>query len=189
MSFGFSVGDIIVVGKICYRQYTAATTGRKDASKELQELGNVLFSLNCALDHLSRTAKDVLARANSQPNPDDARETRIKLDRMINSCAETLKELDEATKKHRDTDANSQSGHASLATSVSAPGRLQKLRRSATTQWNKISWDLLSESLGSYRRKLEGHTAAINMVLLTFIWCVHPHADASLGQGRDRSDL
>lgn len=161
-----SQGDIIAVGKISYRLYTAATTGGKDAPKDLHELGNALFSLNCALDHLVQAASDILNKAGSQPSIDDAVATKKKLDQMISSCAATLTDLDEATKKHREVDANSQS--------ATSPGMLQRLQKKAKVQWNKMSWDLLGESLGAYRKKLESHTAAINMVLLTFIWCVHP---------------
>ncbi|EFR05200.1 hypothetical protein MGYG_08214 [Nannizzia gypsea CBS 118893] len=166
MSFGFSVGDIILLGQISYRLYTSLTTGRKAASKDLKELSDVLFSLNCALDRLGKTATDISSRASKQPSV-DGETANGKLGKVISTCAATLAELEEATRKYREAEANSQDGGSQTSTSSSS---LQRFRQRFKSQLNRISWDLNGESISAYRQKLQLHTDSINIILTTFVW-------------------
>jgi uncharacterized membrane protein YccC len=99
MSFGLGVGDIILVSRLAYRLYSAVTTGRRSAAKELQELGDVLFGLRCALDHLGNAAKDI-STATSNTQDASAVEIQQKLAAMVSSCRTTLQELDSATARY-----------------------------------------------------------------------------------------
>ena len=63
MSFGFSIGDIILLSQMAYRLYGAVTSGRRNASRVLEELQDVLFGLKCGLDHLAKVRDDISARA------------------------------------------------------------------------------------------------------------------------------
>ena len=68
MSFGFSVGDVVLVGQLAYRLYNSLKADPRPATKELQD---ALFGLRCALDHLGRQANAISSRLsgdNAGPN-------------------------------------------------------------------------------------------------------------------------
>jgi hypothetical protein len=181
MSFGFSVGDIVLVSQLAYKLYLTVTSGRRAAGKDLRELEDVLFGLRCALDHLAKATKDISATASSRQNV-DAIEMRRKLDAMIASCGATLQELESVTKKYREVadPAESDVLHdrpAGLpATAVSTNPKqkrsVARLKEDIRVNWRKIRWDVERYSLNEYREKLQAHTDAINIVLSTFLWCV-----------------
>jgi hypothetical protein len=95
MSFGFSVGDIILCSQIAYRLFSAVTDGRKNASRDLKEPENSLFGPYCALNHLKRDHEIILANASTDPK-DNAVQVHAQLSYMIKACLETLN-LDNVT--------------------------------------------------------------------------------------------
>jgi hypothetical protein len=180
MSFGFSIGkskaawvlarpfsrragDIVLLSKLAYDLYSSVTTGRKAASRDLQELEDVLFNLRCALDHLGDVAKDVVGRADSQPS---GQELHQKLNRMMASCGTTLKELDGVTKKYRESILSSDE------TDKTKKRNLGDVTKRVKVNWKKVRWDQEKQSLQQYREKLRSHTDAINLVLNSILWSV-----------------
>ena len=177
VGFGFSIGDIMLMSQLAYRLYTAVTSGRKGASRDLKELGDALFGLHCALNHLRQTAQVIDSRASSARLGPDAKQMRRNLDLMIDSCASTLNDLDDATKIHRDVEAGEtldQDGPDPWKPSSEAGSRRQRVikrwRQQLKVQWNRVQWEFKGTSIDEYRQKLQAHTAAITIVLNTFIW-------------------
>ncbi|KAJ5519204.1 hypothetical protein N7453_001626 [Penicillium expansum] len=163
MSFGLSIGDIIICSQITYRLFAAATSGRKNAPRGLKELEDTLFSLHCSLNLLQGVSDTVLSRSYC-----DTSDIQGQLGFMIRSCRQTLEELEKATAKYREA----------VKEPVPMPrsyrGRGLKLSQKFTTgvkiQWRMFMWDLRGKSLSQYRQKLEAHTDAINLLLSTLIW-------------------
>ena len=183
MSFGFSVGDILLASKLACKLYSTITDGRRSAAKDLKELGDVLFGLRCALDHLGKAAEDIRATA-SNPQYVDAVEVRYKLDSMVASCGATLQELDSVTKRYREafkpaeSEAVNGDEDTEVVTAVGAstpPNKQRSMARfkeNVQVNWLKIRWSMERNSLGGYRTQLQSHVDSINMVLNTFLWCV-----------------
>lgn len=183
MSFGFSVGDIILVSQLAYELYSTVTTGRRTAGKDLKELEDVLFGLHCALDHLGKTAEDISATALNKQDA-NAIEMQQKLNTMVDSCRATLTELDSVTKPYREAADPGGNGIADDTTDFLDNGTptnpnkklsLARFKKSFRANWMKIRWDIERNSLNEYREKLQAHTDAINIVLSTFLWCVPYH--------------
>ena len=188
MSFGFSIGDILLVSQLAYKLYSTVTSGRRSASRDLKELEDVLFGLRCALDHLSKAAKDISASASNRQDT-DAVDMRQKLDTMINSCGATLQELDTVTSKYREAANQGESDVVDLTADLPATGlstnsnkkrSISQFKQNARVNWMKIRWDVERNSLSEYRVKLQAHTDAINIVLNTFLWYVRSHSVAFL---------
>ena len=161
MSFGFSVGDIILLSQLSYKLYASITKGRRGAGRDLKELEDVLFSLRCALDHLSNVANNILA---TTQNTGDMQE---KLNSMIDSCGSTLQDLDSMTQKYRD-------GTKPTESEVNDNRRkkvfLARVKENCNINWMKIRWDMERYSIQYYRDKLRSHADAINIVMNTFLW-------------------
>ena len=177
MSFGFSVGDILLVSHLAYQLYSTVSSGRRSAAKDLKELENVLFGVHCALDHLGKAATEISATAADRKNA-NAVEMRQKLDSMINSCGATLQELDSVTKKYREAALPAGSDLVdeavdlpTIGSSTNQEKRISRvpLKQRVRVNWWKIRWDIERKSLGEYREKLQAHTDAINIVLSTFL--------------------
>jgi hypothetical protein len=166
MSFGFSVGDIILVSQLAYKLYLTVTSGRRAAGKDLRELEDVLFGLRCALDHLAKATEDISATASSRQDV-NAIEMRRKLGAMVASCGATLQELESVTKKYREVADPVESDVVH-----EQPRSVARLKEDIRVNWRKIRWDVERYSLSEYREKLQAHTDAINVVLSTFLWCV-----------------
>ncbi|KAJ5162285.1 hypothetical protein N7492_007677 [Penicillium capsulatum] len=164
MSFGYSVGDIIVCSKIAYRLFTAVTEGRKAAPRDLKGLEDVLFGLYCALDHLQKAHDNILTRIAQRPGSDAAK-TKQQLEYMITSCRQTLEELDDVTAKYREAARPTPDTHNIAGNTLSGPFKSQ-----VKNQWMRVWWDLRGDSLSKYRQKLQSHTDAINLLLGTLIW-------------------
>jgi hypothetical protein len=188
MSFGFSIGDILLVSQLAYKLYSSVTSGRRSAARDLKELGDVLFGLRCALDHLSKAAKDISEAASNKQDA-NAVDMRRKLDTMINSCGATLQELDTVTSKYREAANQGESDVVDHTADVTATGpstnpnkkrSISQFKQSVRVNWMKIRWDVERNSLSEYRVKLQAHTDAINIVLNTFLWYVRSHAAAFL---------
>ncbi|OAG42871.1 hypothetical protein AYO21_02822 [Fonsecaea monophora] len=187
MSFGFSIGDIILLGQLSYKLYDTVTTGRRNASRELQELGEVLYGLNCALSHLRHVAGDISkAASTSLSNDSHGREMQQALDQMVQNCAVTLDDLDNVTKKYREgatMSENNENNEGVESGAGSGSGKSQKRRKvfknAIASNWAKIRWDIDKDSLKAYRDKLQAHVNAINLVLSTFHWSatekIHAH--------------
>ncbi|KAJ5493844.1 hypothetical protein N7463_009931 [Penicillium fimorum] len=187
MSFGFSVGDIILCSQITYRLFTAATTGRKNAPRDLRELESVLFGLNCSLTQLQRASIIILSR-NSNTLDDDAANVAQQLRFMVRSCLQTLGHLERATDKYRATVATP----SLLIHDVSTVNffNSQQLTTQIKTQWRRIMWDLRGESLTQYRPKLESHLNTINLLLNTLIWsATHRIEQDGMRQGKRIEEL
>jgi hypothetical protein len=186
MSFGFSVGDILLVSQLAYKLYSTVTSGRRAAARDLKELEDVLFSLRCALDHLGKAAKDISAAASNRQDASGV-DMRQKLDTMIVSCRTTLEELDSMTKKYREAAAQGESNAVDAAADLSAIGlstspnkkrSMPQVKQKLRENWMKMRWDVERNSLSEYRVKLQAHTDAINIVLNTFLWYVQSHSVA-----------
>ncbi|KAF2021492.1 hypothetical protein BU24DRAFT_21569 [Aaosphaeria arxii CBS 175.79] len=174
MSFGFSIGDILMLSRIAYDLYTSISAGRKAASRDLRELEDVLFSLRCSLEHLGDVSKDVLARTATQHGGPDF---KANLNRMIASCGTTLQELDDMTKKYREIgiDKDLPQGSINAAVKKTLDYRIQRMK----VNWKKIRWDQEKQSLQSYREKLKTHTDAINLILTSMVWSNTTKAEES----------
>jgi len=167
MSFGFSVGDIILLSQLAYNLYGTVTSGRRNASRDLKELEDVLFGLRCALDHLRHVANDIATATATSERGSTAIEMRRKLDQMVQNCATTLEELDARTKKYRDGANQGEAEDGEV--DVSQAGI--RLKRRLASNFIKVRWDMDKQALKEYRDKLQSHTDAINVVLNTFLWC------------------
>ncbi|PCG99198.1 Hypothetical protein PENO1_054090 [Penicillium occitanis (nom. inval.)] len=102
---------------------------------------------------------------------------------MIDSCASTLNELDEATKKYRDIDAQAEVDKPDSSRSFMDGARrqstIERWKQQLKVQWNKVHWDFKESSMIEYRQRLLYHTATINMVISSFIWSATNHLEAS----------
>lgn len=146
MSLGISIGDIVLCAKIAHKLFSCVTTGRKEASKDLKELPDVLFSLCYTLHILRKEYETVITRV----------EKNEYLGYMIQSCQATLQELDTATAYYRE---------------IIDVGRTTKCFRSqAKIQWKRVLWSLRGDTFTKYRQKLQLHTDSLNLLLSTFIW-------------------
>lgn len=166
MSFGFSIGDIVLLSKLAYDLYSSVSDGRRAASGDLQELESVLFSLRCALDHLGDVSKDILTKSGQS---DGSPAFTDKLDKMMNSCKATLQELDDVTKKYRELGIDSK-------VEATQPGGKKKrmtfeeTKKKIRVNWTKIRWDQEKRSLQWYREKLKSHTDAIQIIVISTLW-------------------
>jgi hypothetical protein len=178
MSFGFSVGDIILVGRLTYKLYSTITSGRRSAAKDLKELADVLFGLHCALDHLRKAAKDISATASNQQDG-NAVGMHKKLDAMINSCGTTVQELESVTKRYGKAAGPDEATDSPATVTCINPHKKRsadRFKQSVQANWARIRWDMERNSLNEYRAKLQAHMDAINIVLTTFLWCVLSHS-------------
>lgn len=170
LSFGFSLGDIILCAKIARQLYSSLTDGRKNAPCDLKDLQNILLGLYCSLNHLHRASQKIFARAEYILNQDVV-PLQQQLGFMIYSCLHTLYELEKVTRKYRqaayDPPPLSSSPYAVAGVSFST-----HFREQAKIQWRRFLWDLKGDSFCRYRERLQSHTDAINILLNTFTWFV-----------------
>lgn len=175
MSFGFSVGDIVLLSQLAYKLYSNVTSGRRGASRDLKELEDVLFGLHCALDHLGKVASSISVSASNQAM--FSTDTHEKLNLMIASCSSALQELDSMTQKYRDGVMSAES--AAVEEVEITPGkhikiRAAQLKRNLERNFTKVRWDMKRQSFQEYRDKLQAHVDTINIVLNTLLLCVRP---------------
>jgi hypothetical protein len=149
MSFGLSVGEIALCAHITYHLFSSITTGRRRAPQDLKELQDALFGLYCALGILRREYETVLARIPFEHG--------AALAYIIQSCQDTLHELDNATAQYREVIENR---HAVIS----------PIRTQFKIQWKRIMWSFRGEILTKYRQKLQTHTDSLNLLLNTFLW-------------------
>ncbi|KAF2690880.1 hypothetical protein K458DRAFT_438643 [Lentithecium fluviatile CBS 122367] len=173
MSFGFSIGDIVLLSQLAYNLYSSVTA----ASRDLRDLEDVLFSLRCALDHLGDVAKDVLAKAEiggRQSGPD----FKENLNRMIASCGSTLQELDDLMQKYREISADD-----GLGPKQDTKRMIQRIK----VNWKKVRWDQEKQSLQQYREKLRSHTDAINLILTSLTLSQTASAESNNKSNHDKT--
>ena len=168
MSFGFSAGDIMLLGQLAYRLCNALAEDRRPACKELS---NALFGLRCALDHLSRQAKQSTPALDDQINGRE--QMRSDLDTLISSCADTLLELEKVFAKYSDElklDDRSSEPDGTSGSSARKQAALTRAKGRLKANWMKVKWSAESQSLLDFRVKLQTHTDSINIVLNAFLW-------------------
>ncbi|CAG8065495.1 unnamed protein product [Penicillium salamii] len=177
MSFGLSIGDIMLCSQIAHRLFVAATSGRKDAPRKLREFEHILFGLNFSLDHLQEACNAVLSRPNT-----DASRLHTQLRIMLLSCRQTLEELESATAPYREAVDDP------ISTSID-PSNLRKSTHGIIThvkfQWRRFLWDFQGESLSQYRYRLQSHTDSINLILGSLILSATDRIEEN---GRHRSE-
>lgn len=158
--------------KLAYGLYSTLTDGRANAPKDLKELGNAIFGLYCALDHLQKEYPRILDSAVSG-SVNNAALVKQQLGSMISSCRGTLEELDNNTAKYRDAadDVQSVAGLPAQGSSItmSLPFRT-RFKAQAKVQLRRVTWDIRGDSLSKYRTKLQSHTDALNLFLNSLIW-------------------
>jgi len=166
MSFGFSVGDILLVSQLSYSLYGTLTTGRKGASSSFTEVSDALFGLRCALDHLSHYAAKI---SSSTALTDwDTNKLLQNLDTLIRNCATTLNSLQDILNKYADDVPDAPATDVPLAPGI--VGKRYVLKRTAKVTISKVKWTMEEKTLAEIRIKLQSHTAAIDLVVNTFLW-------------------
>jgi hypothetical protein len=166
MSFGFSVGDIVLVSQLTYKLYGTITTGQKGAPSSFAELSDALFGLRCALDHLSHHVPKIssstsLADRNTNKLLQD-------LDTMIGNCAATLEGLQAILIKYANSVPSAPATDVPVAPGT--VGKRQALKRNMAVTLSRVKWTTEEKSLAEIRSKLQSHTAAIDLVVNTFLW-------------------
>jgi hypothetical protein len=173
-AFGFSIGDIILISQLSYALYETITSGRQKATRDLEELKQVLFGLHCALDHLKNNANEIATtQALSTLADGNEREMQQALDRMIENCATTLTDLETVTAKYREG-ARPRDRDVDGTEPESGLGRRERVKRRLASNLALIKWDMSKDELRSYRDKLQTHADSINLVLSTFNWYALP---------------
>ena len=171
MSFGFGIGDLVLCTQIAYRLYTAVTSGRANAPRDLKELEDVLFGLYCGLDHLQKVHATILDKAAARSG-NDAAQIKQQLGLMISSCLHTLEELDNTTAKYREAADDPPRRAVNSQYKVAGVVFSRQVKAQVKVQWRRVLWDYRGDSLSKYRQKLQSHTDAINLLLSSIIWLV-----------------
>ncbi|KAF8248967.1 hypothetical protein K440DRAFT_599428 [Wilcoxina mikolae CBS 423.85] len=147
MSFGFSIGDILLLSQLSYKLYGVLTSDRQSAPSTLRELSTSVFGLRCALEHLSQ-------HLSTSKLPPGTTKMHANLSLMITNCGDTLGELDRVLKSYEEK------------VIVKEKGTRGKMKR----EWNRIMWSVEEKGLSEIRGKIMQHTEGIQMVVDTFIW-------------------
>ncbi|OQE29736.1 hypothetical protein PENSTE_c002G05532 [Penicillium steckii] len=159
MSFGVSIGDIVVCLQLVHRVFSIVGKGRKNAPRDLKELQNALLGLSCVLELLKKEHEKVMS---SQAAPATTIQTSQFLGYLIHSCEEALHQLEDATEQYKE--ALDESGNASYKDQLKI-------------QWKRMLWSMRGDTLMQYRDKLRSHTDSINLLLNTSVWSVHLQID------------
>lgn len=166
MSFGFSAGDIVLIGQLAYQLCSIL---RKDSRAACRELGDTLFGLRCAVDHLGRQAKE--SHRLQDVAGQDGTLMRDNLDTLISTCATTLLELQHVVAQYNGRfNAGDKTNQALDGLSAKVKSRLARLSLNARLNWTKIKWSSGTQTFVDFRVKLQTQTEAINIVLNTFLW-------------------
>lgn len=146
MSFGISIGDVILCALIAHRLFSSITKGRRQAPQDLKELQDALFGLCYTLNVLKREHETATTRMDFEHG--------AALRYMIQSCQDTLHELDIATAQYR----------------VAVDDQHGPIKTQLRIQWKRIIWSFRGDTLTKYRQKLQTHTDSLNLFLSTFLW-------------------
>ncbi|KAK2846369.1 hypothetical protein FQN49_005791 [Arthroderma sp. PD_2] len=161
MSFGFSPSDVFLAAKISYNFYKALSHGGEAVNKELRGLRDVLYSLHCALDHLSDKENSLRATTSAKCGETDSHRLPESLNTVVAACKATLDELDDATKKYRDTLEDGSGLEKTTA---------ERMKQRFQVNWRRIRWDMEKSQLADYTRRLQVHSDAINMLVVTSLY-------------------
>lgn len=170
MSFGFSAGDIVLIGQLAYHLCSIL---RKDSRAACRELGNTLFGLRCALGHLGCQAKEF--HHLHEVGGVNTTHMRDNLETLISACATTLLELDHVLAQYEGRfNAGDENGQAQHLDGLPAKmkSRLARLSQNARLSWTKIKWGSDAQTFVEFRAKLQTQTESINIALNTFLWWV-----------------
>ncbi|KAF8540480.1 hypothetical protein BDD12DRAFT_833154 [Trichophaea hybrida] len=147
MSFGYSIGDILLLSQLSYKLYGILTSDRQSAPSTLRELSTSVFGLRCALEHLSQ-------HLSTSKLPPGTTKMHANLSLMITNCGDTLRELDKVLTRYEEK------------VIVKGKGTRGKMKR----EWNRIKWSVEEKGLSEIRGKIMQHTEGMQMVVDTFIW-------------------
>ncbi|KAF8853301.1 hypothetical protein BDZ45DRAFT_806770 [Acephala macrosclerotiorum] len=140
MSFGISIGDILMLSGLAYSIGKTLTTGRKSAPEEFQEVQNQLFAISNALKLLSAALnKEGPTEVETGIGPE---EDEI-LGRMIENCRSTLQYLDKVIKSYPELQPDSKNEHSDENTQGAD---LDKLRHNLATHVNALNLAIAARS-------------------------------------------
>lgn len=160
MSFGISLGDILVLSGLAYSIGKTLTTGRKLAPEEFQEVQNQLFAISNALRLLSSVLqKDGSTDVESAERPEDDEV----LSRMIQNCRSTLQYLEQVLKNYPELRQDSEKGCADESTR-------KRWRRDLKENIKKIKWTTEGADLDKLRQNLATHVNALNLAIAARSW-------------------
>lgn len=164
MASPISIGDAILLSQLAYRLGHSLFVGRRQASAELREVQNQLYSLSKALDVIGH-AKDANG-AHEPSKTQDSQEQHKALVAVIDGCRQTLTELDIFANKFVHT-APSTIAENGKDTSI------KKLRNGLLANWKKVKWTMDGQKLEDLRRALHMHVAALSLFLDGQNRCIH----------------
>jgi hypothetical protein len=145
MSFGFGVGDIILVSQMSWRIWQACTTGRKSATGELRELESDLWGVSTGLERLASSM--IAALGGQEHNQQGCSDLKIPVD----ACKATLLEVDALLEKYR----------PSLAKAESDAG-LKKWASRAKQSWRQVLWTNEKDTIVRLRARLCFHLQVLD---------------------------
>ncbi|CZR51265.1 uncharacterized protein PAC_01140 [Phialocephala subalpina] len=155
MSFGISIGDILMLSGLAYSIGKTLTTGRKSAPEEFQEVQNQLFAISNALRLLSATL-------NKEGPTEVERAIGLEEDeilgRMIENCRSTLQYLDKVIKSYPELQSDSKNEHSDENTR-------KGWRRELKENIKKIKWTAEGADLDKLRHNLATHVNALNLAI------------------------
>lgn len=125
-----SVGDIILLGKIAYKEARALSSGSKSAPAEFAK---VLFSLKESFDLLSQTLteRDRSGEGSEPQNPGESRSERQPgLANILTSCRDVLVHLEGFVEKYSVLDST---------TEGQQEPRTRTLREDLKKSWKKVA--------------------------------------------------
>ncbi|KAI5838486.1 hypothetical protein DFP73DRAFT_256218 [Morchella snyderi] len=141
MSFGFGVGDFIVVSKLSWELYRTCVVLARGAPHEFQLLVHEITTLSQALKLLEEESQD------PESTLCNSGEDRIRMVKeVVVRVEETLKELKKVAKKYEKI--------------TKSPGSMKKW-------WSGVKWALESGNLDGLRNKLVYHNGIISLLLVS----------------------
>jgi len=159
MSFGFSIGDVVLLSQLAWR----TVEGARSACGEHAELTREVVSLH----HVIQRVSDELSNVDSLLNRVEAHDGRRKeLDDHINGCRQVLEVVDTILTKYN---------------------ALGEDKRNGKKLWQKIKFgNGETKDLAEIRLKILTHTAAITLSLNLFMFGSQGRAEKQLeSQGGD----
>jgi hypothetical protein len=160
MSFGISIGDILMLSRLAYSIGKTLTTGRKLAPEEFQEVQNQLFAISNALKLLSGTLKKESTTAVDRSLGLEDDEI---LGQMIGNCRSTLQHLDKVLKSYPELQADPEKECADESLR-------KKWRRDFKENIKKIKWTTEGADLDKLRHSLAIHVNALNLAIAARGW-------------------
>ncbi|KAL8365282.1 hypothetical protein RB595_004200 [Gaeumannomyces hyphopodioides] len=154
MASVLSVGDCVLIAKLCWELAQTFTSRRKSAPAEFLEVENQLYSLNAALDGLQDARGTDFASGHSEKDTDSKWSTANKI--LLN-CRETLGHLDAVVKRYSEVNQ---------ARDMSLP-RTKRWSSDLSRNWKKVAWTREKGDLVALRSQIAVHTNSLSLVLAT----------------------